>query len=84
MGYIMPVIHREAGWSFVIYPGDHPPPHVHAWFADGEVKVSIPPPDEPVSVLRVINLSTREAVRAVRLVENHRTLLRSAWSRIHG
>lgn len=80
----MPVIHREAGWTLVIYSDDHPPPHVHAWYGDGEAKISIPAPDEPVSVLRVTHLSTRDAVRAVRMIENHRTLLRSAWNRIHG
>jgi hypothetical protein len=79
----MPVIHREYGWSLVVYPNDHPPPHVHAWYGDGEVKVSIPPPGEPVSVLRVSKLATHHAVRAVRMVENHRELLRSAWSEIH-
>jgi hypothetical protein len=79
----MPVIHREGGWSIVIYPDDHPPPHVHAWYGGGEVKVSLPPPGQPVSVLRVSRLPTHQAVRAVRLVENYRTLLRSAWSEIH-
>jgi hypothetical protein len=57
------VVVREKGWCIEVYTDDHLPPHVHAWYGDGEVKVSIPPPDEPVSVLRVINLSTQQAVR---------------------
>jgi hypothetical protein len=78
------VIVREEGWSLEVYTRDHPPPHVHAWYGDGEVKVSLPPPGEPVAVLRVRRASATQAVRAVRLVENHRTLLRAAWSVIHG
>lgn len=77
------VIVREDGWCIEVYTRDHPPPHVHAWCADGEVKVSIPPPGEPVAVLNVRKLSTIQAVRGVRMVETHRALLRAAWSEIH-
>jgi len=75
---------RENGWRFVIYSDDHPPPHVHVKRRDGEVKVSIPRSGEHVQVLRVHDLATHEAMRAVRLVEEHRQLLLLAWETIHG
>lgn len=77
------VIVREDGWCIEIYTRDHPPPHVHARCADGRVKVLLPPPGEPVSVLAVDGLSAPQATRAVRLVETYRATLRAAWSRIH-
>ena len=77
------VVVREDGWCIEVYTRDHPPPHVHVRRGSGEAKVSIPPPGEPVSVLRVRSLSTHEAVRAVRMVEDHRDALRAAWSQIH-
>lgn len=80
----MPVVFREEGWRFVIYVDDHLPPHVHVKRPDGEVKVSLPPLDEPVGVLRVRGVATHQAVRAVRLVENHRHFLTTAWKEIHG
>lgn len=79
----MMIIVREGGWSIAVFTRDHPPPHVHARCGRGEVKVSIPPPNEPVQVLRVRNLSTALAVRGVRLVETYRHELRAAWSAIH-
>lgn len=77
------VIVRENEWRIEIFTRDHPPPHVHVRCADGRVKVSIPPPGGTVSVLAVHGLSTVQAMRAVRLVETHRALLRAAWSLIH-
>lgn len=81
----MGVVLRENGWRFVIYVDDHVPPHVHVKRrGGGEVKATIPRPDEYVSVLRVRDLPTHEAVRAVRLVEEHRDLLLREWEKIHG
>jgi hypothetical protein len=77
------IIVREDGWCIEVYTRDHPPPHVHVRCGKGEVKVSIPPLDEPVALLRVHSLPAHEAVRAVRMVETHRTVLRAAWSEIH-
>lgn len=80
----MPSVMREDGWVFVIYSDDHAPPHVHVKRAGGEVKVSLPPANEYVQVLRVRGLATHEAMRAVRLVEQHRERLLREWEGIHG
>jgi hypothetical protein len=81
----MGVVLREGKWRFVIYVDDHVPPHVHVQRkGGGEVKVTIPEPDEYASVLRVRNLATHEAMRAVRLVEENRKHLLRAWRKIHG
>jgi hypothetical protein len=81
----MGTVLRQDGWRFVIYTDDHVPPHVHVKRrGGGEVKVSLPPPGEYVAVLRVRDLPTHEAVRATRLVEEHRELLLREWEKIHG
>ena len=81
----MGVVLREGEWRFVIYVDDHAPPHVHVQRrGGGEAKVTIPEPGELVSVLRVRNLATHEAMRAVRLVEKNRKQLLRAWRKIHG
>jgi hypothetical protein len=81
----MGVVLREDGWRVVIYVDDHEPPHVHVKCrGGGEVKTTIPGPGEYVGVLRVRNLPTHEAARAVRLVEQHRELLLHHWEKIHG
>ena len=85
MGNLMPTILREGGWRFVIHTDDHAPPHVHVIRpGGGEVKVSLPGAGEYVTVLRVKDLPTHEAMRAVRLVEEHRERLLLAWGEIHG
>lgn len=81
----MGVVLKEGEWRCVIYVDDHEPPHVHVQSrGGGEVKVTIPAPDECVSVLRVRKLATHEAMRAVRLVEENRKPLLRAWRKIHG
>jgi hypothetical protein len=80
----MPVVMRDGGWRFTIYVDDHRPPHVHVKRPGGEVKVLLPPAGEWVQVLRVRGLATHETMHAVRLVEQHRERLLSAWEDIHG
>jgi beta-lactam-binding protein with PASTA domain len=80
----MATVMREDGWAFVIYSDDHAPPHVHVKRAGGEVKVTIPTPDEYLRVLSVRGLATHEAMRAARLVEQHRKRLLREWKGIHG
>lgn len=79
----MPTVMRQGGWRFVIYVDDHVPPHVHVKKAGGQVKVSLPAPGEYVQVLRVSGLATHEAMRAARLVEEHRERLLREWESIH-
>ena len=37
----MPTIFRSGGFRFVIWPGDHPPPHVHVFRAGAELKINL-------------------------------------------
>jgi hypothetical protein len=80
----MPVIHREAGWSFVIYPEDHPPPHVHAKRPGGDVKVSLLGPDGDPRVIRIRNVSDRDAWRAQAIVYEYQDAFLEHWRLIHG
>ncbi|NNC30697.1 DUF4160 domain-containing protein [Longimicrobium terrae] len=81
----MPVVLREDGWKFVIYPNDHPPPHVHVRRAGGiRVKVLLPHSGESVRIVWFRDGPPLEAARAGLLVEKHADVLLAAWERIHG
>lgn len=80
----MPVIHREAGWSFVIYLDDHPPPHVHAKRADGDVKVHLRGADDAPAVVRIRNVNDRDAWRALSIVHEYQDEFLEHWRLIHG
>ena len=80
----MPVIHREAGWSFVIYPGDHPPPHVHARISGGDVKVQLVGFGGDPQVVRIRNVNDRDAWRALAIVYRYQETFLAEWRNIHG
>lgn len=79
----MTVIAREEGWVLEVFTRDHPPPHVHARRMGCDVKIAIPP-GRPAEIVRVRGGTARDAIRAVRMVEQHREALERAWERIHG
>jgi len=37
----MPTVLRIDGLRFVIWPNDHPPPHVHVFSAEAEAKIDL-------------------------------------------
>jgi hypothetical protein len=74
----------ESGWRFVIYPNDHPPPHVHVRSARGEVKVQLPTDQAAIRVVRIERLTERDGIRAALLVEKHAPVLLAAWEKYHG
>jgi hypothetical protein len=76
----MPTIHREAGYRFVIYTQDHPPPHVHVKSAGCEAKIAL----EDGTVLRNDGFPRRELSRIVALVVRHGDLLRNGWHGVFG
>lgn len=67
-------------------PQEHPPPHVHVEVGRaGVVVLRLPLDDKPLEVWRVHGeVSERDVVAAVQLVEAHEADIRTAWERIHG
>jgi hypothetical protein len=70
----------------VIYPSgrEHGPPHVHVFNADGEAKVSIGDVDEAPALLLVVGMRRRDAVRALRIVEERQETFLARWRDYHG
>lgn len=76
----MPTVLRVGGFTFRIWPGDHMPAHVHVFKAGGEIVVEL----EPIRVREIWGLSSRDAVKAVRIAEDHQEMLLAAWRTLHG
>jgi hypothetical protein len=83
----MPTIIRQDGFRVVIYPNDHTPSHVHVYKGGGEVRINLGSIVEPLtspSLMTVIGeISNRDIVKALSLVEKHQSELLSKWSEIH-
>jgi len=87
LGYegAVPTVHREAGWTFRIYPRDHDPPHVHAVGGDGFVKIRIGDESRPPRIIDVgRKTKAHEIGRVVRIVEREWRVFLDAWRRVHG
>ena len=81
----MATIHREGGFSFRIFPNDHPPAHVHAWARGAFVVIELPSKNAAARVLRIHGkLKESDVVRAVEIVQNNADLMWEGWSRFHG
>jgi len=79
----MPVVLTVAGFQVHIYlpPREHEPPHVHVVKGGTEVVVTLA---NPPQVREVRRMSNRDAVRAYRIVSDHRAMLLAEWRRYHG
>lgn len=66
-----------------VFTRDHPPPHVHVRRPGCDVKVALPR-GGAAEIVRVRGGTAQDAIRAVRMVEQHREALERAWERIHG
>jgi len=83
----MPTVVRHGTLAVKVYgpPREHPPPHVHVEVGrTGVVVLRLPLDDRALEVWRVHGeVSEREVVAAVQLVEAHEAEIRAAWERIH-
>ena len=83
----MPTVVRDGVLAVKVYgpPREHPPPHVHVEVGrTGVVVLRLPHGDRPLELWRVHGeVSERDVVAAVRLVEAHEAEIRAAWERIH-
>ena len=78
----MPEIVRRNGFvlKILLPPREHGPPHVHVFRAEGEVVINL----VPLGVREVNAMSPAQVMKALRLVEQHATLLLAAWRKYHG
>lgn len=81
---LMPTVLRKGGFHFRIYPNDHGPPHVHAVKGSGSAKILLGEGECPPLLDQLHDLTDREAIRAIRIVESARDALLEAWKGLHG
>jgi hypothetical protein len=82
----VPTVLVVDGFHVRIYlpPREHAPPHVHVAKAGMEVLIALGEAGEPLAVIEVYGMRTRDVVRAYRIVEAHQDMLLEAWRRYHG
>lgn len=80
----MPTVLRVHGLRFVLWPNDHGPPHVHVFSADAEATILLGEPRGYPRLLENRRMGRRDLAKALKMVLEHQTMLRSRWSEIHG
>ena len=73
-----PTVFREGGYRFYFFSREENRPHVHVDCADGEAKLWIAP---EVSVARNTGLTEQQLGRVMRIIEEHKDDIASAWNR---
>jgi hypothetical protein len=81
---LSPKIDRNGGFQIVIYPDDHPPPHVHVFNAGAECVLLLGDFVTAPSVREVNGMKTKDVVKAYRLVEASQARYILKWREIHG
>lgn len=79
----MPTVHREDGFSFLVYTHDHEPPHVHVFKGGAEAKIALGAADEGPSILDPMKMPAADLRRAFRIVEANQAALSTAWRKHH-
>jgi Domain of unknown function (DUF4160) len=80
----VPTVLRIGSLRFVIWPNDHPPPHVHVFSSDAEAKIELGPANGFPRLIENRRMKRRQLVIALRAVYEHREALRDMWRTIHG
>lgn len=80
----MPTILRQEGFFIVIYPNDHPPPHVHVLRKDGRAKILLKCEGQEHDVVQVFGFSMKQTMTALKIVMDTNPKLLLAWRKIHG
>jgi hypothetical protein len=64
----------------MIYPDDHPPPHVHAIGSGCVIRIGL----EPLLLLSSIGAKAGDIRRAMTIAKRRREELVAAWTKYHG
>ena len=76
----MPVVLRFGRFSFVIYPQDHTPAHVHVKAADAEARFEI----ETGKCLAVYGFKQNSINQLAEIIEQNKDLLMEQWNEYQG
>lgn len=76
----MPTMLIVAGYRFAIWPGDHLPPHVHAFKAGSEIVVLL----EILEIRDAFGMAPYDQKQALAIASQHQGTLMQAWEKIHG
>jgi hypothetical protein len=79
----MPQVMKVDGFTFHMYPNDHPPPHVHVCRTGTWCVVLLGSADDPASLRENVDMKPIDARRAVWLVASARELLLARWRRLY-
>ena len=71
---------KEGSIYFVIHPGDHNPPHLHAEYQGDEIVISIPMNGTDAFEVMRGTLKHREANAALKWCEKNRGYIKDNWS----
>jgi len=72
---------RCANVRLVVYPNDHPPPHVHVMGADWEMRISL---TQPPSVMSILGKPKRQETASALLAVHEKLLvLQMMWSKLY-
>ena len=83
----MPTVLRDDGFTVRVHgpPREHPPPPAHVERgAEQVVVIRRGTSEAPPAVWKVFGMSSRDVLRAYRLVERHHVAIEAAWRKIHG
>ena len=80
---------RFDGVRFVVYVDDHPPPHVHAFYAETEAILDLLPGDGIAIANRQRAIDPPDAKasdlkKILKVAHSHEATLRELWQSIHG
>lgn len=82
----MATVFKKHGWRVVIYPNDHPPPHVHV-IAGGKEKEAVFYLNCPTGSVKLRDnwgFNQRELSRIQDELESELSLACAKWREIHG
>jgi hypothetical protein len=80
----MPTILREQGFRVVIYPNDHLPSHVHVFKGSGEVRIELGDEESDPGLMTITGqISNKDVVKALYLVQENQAKLLAKWREIH-
>ena len=79
----MVTIHREAGFSFIVFSNDHEPAHVHVR-GDGTAKINLVGRNGRPELVHVVGMTKADTRHALRLVTERQEEFLSRWKAMHG
>ena len=74
-----PVVLRQEGYIFIIFPNDHTPAHVHVKRAEKVARVKL----NPVEIWDYFRFNTREISQILEIVRVNQQVLLAAWDEYH-